>query len=93
MTRLAVALLSFAFLTAPLAVEGQVPGKVSRIAIITEAPSVAETVRSPAYFAFVQGLGELGYVEGRTILFELRSAEGRSERVPEIVAVSRSMSS
>jgi putative ABC transport system substrate-binding protein len=85
MTGMAVALLSL-ILTAPLAVEAQQPGKVPRIGIITEAPTVAQTVRSPAYFAFLEGLAELGYVEGRSVLLELRSAEGRSERVPQIVA-------
>ena len=36
--------------------------------------------------AFVQGLRELGYVEGQNLVLERRSAEGRFERVPEIVA-------
>jgi len=36
--------------------------------------------------AFRQGLRELGYVEGQTIILELRSAEGRIERIPELVA-------
>jgi len=73
-------------LATPLAAGAQVPEKIPRIGILTEVPSVAETVRSPAYIAFLRGLGELGYVEGRNILLELRSAEGRTERVPEIVA-------
>ena len=36
--------------------------------------------------AFRQGLRELGYVEGQTILLEVRGAEGRAERLPELVA-------
>jgi putative ABC transport system substrate-binding protein len=36
--------------------------------------------------AFRQGLRELGYVEGQTIVLELRWAEGRLERMPELVA-------
>jgi len=36
--------------------------------------------------AFRQGLGELGYVEGQTIVLELRWAEGRPERAPQLVA-------
>ena len=36
--------------------------------------------------AFRQALRELGYVEGQTILLELRWAEGRAERIPELVA-------
>src|SRR5215468_6369292 len=35
---------------------------------------------------FRQALRELGYVEGQTILLEIRWAEGRVERTPELVA-------
>jgi len=33
-----------------------------------------------------RSLRELGYVEGQTIVLELRWAEGRLERLPELVA-------
>jgi putative ABC transport system substrate-binding protein len=36
--------------------------------------------------AFVQRLGELGWMEGRTVAIEYRWSEGRRERLPEIVA-------
>jgi putative tryptophan/tyrosine transport system substrate-binding protein len=36
--------------------------------------------------AFVQRLGELGWIEGRTIAIEYRWAEGRAERAAEIAA-------
>ena len=36
--------------------------------------------------AFVQRLGELGWIEGRTVAIEYRWAEGRSERFAEIAA-------
>jgi hypothetical protein len=29
---------------------------------------------------------ELGYVEGKSVIYEFRSAEGVSERLPELVA-------
>ena len=36
--------------------------------------------------ALQQGLGELGYRDGQTIVVEVRHAEGRNERMPELVA-------
>ncbi|MEA2792997.1 MAG: hypothetical protein QOI87_377 [Bradyrhizobium sp.] len=40
----------------------------------------------PWLAAFVQRLRELGWIEGRTVAIEIRWAEGRSERFPEIAA-------
>jgi putative ABC transport system substrate-binding protein len=37
-----------------------------------------------AYGALVQGLREFGYIEGKNVSIELRSAEGRSERLPDL---------
>jgi putative ABC transport system substrate-binding protein len=36
--------------------------------------------------AFLQGLKDLGYVEGRNILIEFRYAEGKRDRIPGLVA-------
>src|SRR5215469_16499245 len=36
--------------------------------------------------AFVRRLGELGWIEGRTVVIEYRWGEGRAERYPEIAA-------
>src|SRR6266481_2057923 len=42
--------------------------------------------QGPRAAAFAQRLRELGWIEGRTITIEYRWAEGKSERVAEIVA-------
>ncbi len=72
----------------------QQPKKVPRIGFVTSAGNPS----SPGLRveAFQRGLRELGYVEGKNILVEYRYIEGKTERVPEIVAEScssRSMSS
>ena len=67
----------------PLAVGAQQAGKVWRIGFLLSAP------RSPTpgfYAAFVQGMRELGYVEGKDFIIEWRSVEGRYERFPELAA-------
>jgi putative ABC transport system substrate-binding protein len=70
-------------LSAPLAVLAQPVGKVGRIGYLT-AGSVSANPHNLE--AFRQGLHELGWIEGRNIIIEYRSAEGRFERLPELVA-------
>src|SRR3989442_12675331 len=41
---------------------------------------------SPFSEAFVGGLRELGYIEGRNIAIEYRHGEGRFDRIPELAA-------
>jgi putative tryptophan/tyrosine transport system substrate-binding protein len=40
----------------------------------------------PLFDAFRQGLSDLGYVEGKTVVIEARFAEGRYERFPDLFA-------
>jgi putative ABC transport system substrate-binding protein len=61
----------------------QVPPKIPRIGYIAGGGgSMAERMVA----ALRQGLSELGYIDGQTIIVEFRSAEGRSERIPELVS-------
>ena len=55
-------------------VGAQQSAKIPRVAYLTAAPLAAMVERTNA---FRQGLRELGYVEGKNILIELRSSEGR----------------
>lgn len=36
--------------------------------------------------AFLQGLHDLGYVSGKNLVFELRDAQGKNERLGELAA-------
>ncbi|HEY2920515.1 MAG TPA: ABC transporter substrate-binding protein [Candidatus Binatia bacterium] len=63
--------------------EAQQPAKVPRIGYLTIPPLSAIVARTEA---FRQGLRELGYVEGKNIVIEWRSAEGKAERLPSIAA-------
>jgi putative ABC transport system substrate-binding protein len=80
--RARVASVALALLMAPLAAETQ-PGKVPRIGLL-ETGSL--TARAPLWEAFRQAMRELGYVEGRTVLFEARGGDGRSEGLPALAA-------
>ena len=47
--------------------------------------TVAADAGNPNFQAFRRGLRDLGYVEGKNILIEHRSVEGRTERIPNLV--------
>jgi putative ABC transport system substrate-binding protein len=67
----------------PLAARAQQLGKVWRIGFLF-GPAYQ---RNPAQYAgFVQGMHELGYVEGKDFVSELRFAEGQYERFPDLAA-------
>src|SRR2546425_10604736 len=62
-----VALVSGSLLAAPLAVEAQQARTVPRIALLLPQPP------TPAERAFLDGLGELGWVEGQNITIERKT--------------------
>jgi putative ABC transport system substrate-binding protein len=70
-------------LSAPPVASTQQAGKVYRIAFLGASSPALE---SELVAAFRQGLRDLGYVEGRTILIEYRWAEGRYDRYAAFVA-------
>jgi ABC-type uncharacterized transport system substrate-binding protein len=77
-------ILTLALLAAPLAAEAQSADKVYRIGLLRADGPVA-TWRA-SYRAFLEGLRELGYAEGSNLAFEVRSAEGKYERLPVLAA-------
>jgi putative ABC transport system substrate-binding protein len=73
-------LLAIAILVSPyLAHAQQATGKIPRIGYL-------DFGNSDRAKAFRQGIHELGYVEGRNIAIEYRSAEGELDRLPELAA-------
>jgi putative ABC transport system substrate-binding protein len=70
-----VALLGAAVLTSPFAARAQPRAKVTRIGIIDDAP---------IWDNFRRGLHELGYVEGRDIVFVYQTAEGQPHRLAAV---------
>src|SRR5438067_13750758 len=67
---------------APLAADGQQTAKVARIGYLANDPTTSPYLRE----VFLQGLRDLGYVEGRNLVIEYREAEGKAERLPALAA-------
>jgi len=63
--------------------EAQQAKKIARIGFLAPA---TQTGYQHYTDAFLQGLRELGYVEGQNIVIEYRWAEGNFERLPELAA-------
>ena len=78
-----------ALLVAPLARAQQAGRKYRVAAILTTSPvteMAGQDPEHPMVRGFVHELRTLGYVEGRNLVLERRSAAGRLERYPSIVA-------
>jgi putative ABC transport system substrate-binding protein len=63
--------------------QAQQPTKIPRIGFLS---ATSLSTISARIEALRQGLRELGYVEGKNIVIELRSAEGKLDRVPALAA-------
>ena len=61
--------------------EAQQLKKVARIGVIRPGSSAG-----PILDSFRQGLRDLGYIEGKNIIVEYRYAEGKLDRLPDLVA-------
>src|SRR5262245_49077762 len=70
-------------LALPIPAQAQQPARIPRIGILFAASPPAQSARVEA---FRRGLRELGYVEGKTIDVDYRSAEGKLERLSDLAA-------
>src|SRR5262245_10834349 len=59
--------------------------KVFRVGILNNVP-LSSPQGAPMWGAFVEGLRDLGYVEGKNVTIVDRSSEGTYERLPELAA-------
>jgi putative ABC transport system substrate-binding protein len=69
-------------LLAPVAAEAQA-AKVPRIGVLGQNQAASGDLLETS---FIQGLRDLGYVEGRNLVIEYRDAEGKHERLPALAA-------
>lgn len=63
----------------------QQAGRIYRLGIAGNIPP-SDSQGARVWGAFAQGLRDLGYVEGQNLIVEHRSTEGRSERLPGLLA-------
>jgi len=67
----------------PFAARAQQLGKIYRIGLLETIPAAQNAANLDA---LRKGLRDLGYVEGRNLIIEYRSAEGRAERFPDLAS-------
>src|SRR5262249_56600709 len=73
----------FASFVAPLDTQAHQPGTIPKVGVLSPG---SPPVPSSPFESFRQGLHDLGYVEGQTILLEYRFAEGQLDRLPSLAA-------
>ncbi len=79
-----IGLLAFGILAGSLTAAAQQPGTVFRIGFLGGVATPSKAERPPSVLR--QALQELGYVEGKNVIFEGRWAEGKIERLPDLAA-------
>jgi putative ABC transport system substrate-binding protein len=72
-------------LTVPFTSFAQPQGKVWRVGILSTSDRLASTISS-LHSAFLQGMRELGYAEGKNLVIEPRFAESKAELLPILAA-------
>src|ERR1700730_4052698 len=77
-------------LAVPLGAQAQPAGKVWRIGVLAYSALPPDPVEAGAQnsrlHAFMRGLRDLGNADGKHFTIEIRSAEGKRERYPDMIA-------
>ncbi len=73
--------LTLGLFVAPLGADAEETIRVARIGFLSTSGNLAQPIE-----AFQRGLRDLGYVEGRNLVIEYRSAEGKPERLSSLAA-------
>src|SRR5262245_45256814 len=68
---------------APIVLDAQPSDRIYRIGVLERTPAVTNAANLDG---FRQGLRALGYAEGKNLVIEYRSADGRDDRFPELAA-------
>jgi len=82
-----ISLLGSVAVALPLAAHAQQPGKMGRIAVVhpTLPPErMNENSDAAFYRSFFSELHQLGYIEGKNLVIERRSGEGRTDRYSDV---------
>ena len=78
-----IAIVALGAAAGPITAVAQQQGKVWRVGFLS---SVSASISSQNTDAFIKGMRELGYVEGKNIVIEWRYAEGKPDRLPALAA-------
>src|SRR5262245_49044841 len=79
------AVLALGVLAAPLDTRAQEPGKIYRVGILANVP-LSDPRSARLWGEFVHGLRDLGYVDGRNVMLDTVSSDGKYERLPALAA-------
>jgi len=78
-----VVVFAIGVLAGSLSAEAQPAERITRIGYLSATPAARSR---PVQEAFLKGLSELGYIEGRSVVIESRYAEGKPDRFPALAA-------
>ena len=80
-----IALLGAAAVAWPLVAHAQQSKEIPRLCFLTFDPGTLQS-RSPRFDVFFNSLRDLGYVDGKTIVIDYLSADGKDDRFPALVS-------